>query len=97
AAFSAGVEVAVAKRLHESHLPHTVAGLTLTIPLAVFVVATWLALDAVRRDAVQAAGTAVLALALLASALLPYPLPGAAAVMVAAVALVSWRHSAESR
>ncbi|HNP13960.1 MAG TPA: low temperature requirement protein A [Mycobacterium sp.] len=97
AAFSAGVEVAVAKRLHESHLPHTVAGLTLTIPLAVFVVATWLALDAVRRDAVQAAGTAVLALALLASALLPYPLPGAAAVMVAAVALVSWRHGAESR
>ena len=56
----------------------------------------WLALDAVRRDAVQAAGTAVLALALLASALLPYPLPGAAAVMVAAVALVSWRHGAES-
>jgi hypothetical protein len=72
-----------------------VACLTLTIPLAVFVVATWLALDAVRRDAVQAAGTAVLALALLASALLHLPVPGAAAVMVATAALVSWRHGAE--
>ena len=97
AAFSAGVEVAVALRLHESHLPHTVAGLTLTIPLAVFVVATWLALDALRRDAIQAAGTVVLAVLLVATALLPYPLPGAAVVMVAAAALVSWRHAAERR
>ncbi|WP_252394145.1 low temperature requirement protein A [Candidatus Mycolicibacterium alkanivorans] len=96
AAFSAGVEVAIAVRLHESHLPHTVAGLTLTIPLAVFVVATWLSIDAVRRDAIQAVGTVCLGAALLLSALLPYPLFGAAAVMVAAAALVSWRHAAES-
>jgi low temperature requirement protein LtrA len=97
AAFSAGVEVAIAVRLHESHLDHTVAGLTLTIPLAVFVVATWLVLDAVRRDAIQAVGTVVLAAALVATAALPYPLLGAAAVMVAAAALVSWRHAAENR
>ncbi len=95
AAFSAGVEVAIAVRLHESKLPHTVAGLTLTIPLAVFVVATWLVLDAVRGDAIQAVGTAVLAAALVATAVLPYPLLGAAAVMVAAAALVSWRHAAD--
>ncbi|HTY29302.1 MAG TPA: low temperature requirement protein A, partial [Mycobacterium sp.] len=89
--------VAVAVRLHESHLPHTAAGLTLTIPLAVFLVATWLVLDAVRRDAVQAVGTIALAATLLACAPLPQPLVGAAAVMVAAAALVSWRHVAESR
>jgi low temperature requirement protein LtrA len=95
AAFSAGVEVAIAVRLHESHLNHTVAGLTLTIPLAVFVVATWLVLDAVRRDVIQAVGTVLLAAALVATAVLPYPLPGAAVVMVAAAALVSWRHAAD--
>ena len=99
AAFSAGVEVAIAVRLHESHLNHTVAGTvsTLTIPLAVFVVATWLVLDAVRRDAIQAVGTVVLTATLVATAVLPYPLLGAAAVMLAAAALVSWRHAAENR
>ena len=96
AAFSAGVEVAVAEQLGESHLPHAVAGLTLTIPLAVFIVATWLVLDAVRRDTAQAVGTLVLAAAMIAAALLPYPPAGAAAVMVAAAALVSWHHTTQS-
>jgi hypothetical protein len=67
-----------------------------TIPLAVFVVATWLVLDAVRRDSIQAVGTVVLAVALVATAALPYPLLGAAVAMVAAAALVSWRHAAEN-
>ncbi len=92
AAFSAGVEVAVAEHLGESRLPHDLAGLTLTIPLAVFILATWLVLDAVRRDTVQAIGTLVLTTAMVATALLPYPPAGAAAVMVASAALVSWRH-----
>ncbi|AQT82472.1 low temperature requirement protein A [Mycolicibacterium litorale] len=94
AAFSAGVEVVVAEHLGESHLPSTVAGLTLTVPLAVFLVATWLVLDAVRRDTVQAIGTVLLAAAMVASAVLPHPVFGAAVVMVAAAALVSWRHAA---
>jgi len=93
AAFSAGVEVSVAQRLGESHLPPAVAGLTLTIPLAVFLVATWLVLDSGYRDAIQAVGTLLLAAAMVAVALLPYPFIGAAAVMVLAAALVSWRHS----
>ncbi len=94
AAFSAGVEVEVAARLGESHLPHAVAGLTLTIPLAVFLVATWLVLDSVDRDAIQAVGTLLLGAAMVSAALLPYPFAGAAAVMVLAAALVSWRHAA---
>jgi low temperature requirement protein LtrA len=94
AAFSAGVEVAVAARLGESHLPHAIAGLTLTIPLAVFLFATWLVLDAVCRDAIQAVGTLLLAAATVSAALLPYPLVGAAAVMVVAAGFVSWRHAA---
>lgn len=93
AAFSAGVEVAVAAAVGESHLPHAVAGLTLTIPLAVFLLATWLVLDAVRRDLVQAVVTPVLAAAMVATAMLHYPLIGAATVMVLAAGLVSWRHS----
>ncbi|MCX2934351.1 low temperature requirement protein A [Mycobacterium sp. CVI_P3] len=95
AAFSAGVEVAVAIHLGESHLPHTVAGLTLTVPLAIYLVATWLVLDAGRRDIVQAVGTALLAVLMVGTALLPYPLVGAAVIMVMAAALVSWRHSAD--
>ncbi|WP_161976333.1 low temperature requirement protein A [Mycolicibacterium sp. CH28] len=95
AAFSAGVEVAVAMRLGESHLAPTVAALTLTIPLAVFLLATWLVLDADRRDAVQAVGTVLLAVAMVCAALLPHPVLGAAIVMVAAAALVSWRHAAD--
>ena len=93
AAFSAGVEVAVAMMVGDSHLPHAVAGLTLTIPLAVFLLATWLVLDAVHRDPIQAVATPVLAAAMVAAALLTNPLLAAAAVMVLAAALVSWRHS----
>jgi len=93
AAFSAGVEVEVAQRLGESHLPPAVAGLTLTVPLAVFLVATWLVLDSSHRDSVQAVGTVLLAAAMVAAALLPHPFVGAAAVMVLAAVLVSWRHS----
>jgi low temperature requirement protein LtrA len=95
AAFSAGVEVAVGEHLGESQLPHTAAGLTLTIPLAVFLVATWLVLDAVRRDVVQAIGIVLLTGAMVAAALLPDPPVGAAVIMVAAAALVSWRHAAD--
>lgn len=94
AAFSAGVEVAVAEQLGESQLLHVPAGLTLTVPLAVFLVATWLVLDAVRRDIVQAIGTVLLAVAMVCAALLPAVPVGAAAIMVAAAALVSWRHTA---
>jgi low temperature requirement protein LtrA len=95
AAFSAGVEVAVGEHLGESRLPHIAAGLTLTIPLAVFLVATWLVLDAVRRDVVQAIGILLLTGAMVAAALLPEPPVGAAVIMVAAAALVSWRHAAD--
>jgi low temperature requirement protein LtrA len=95
AAFSAGVEVAVVEHLGESHLPHIAAGLTLTVPLAVFLVATWLVLDAVRRDAVQAIGILLLTAAMVCAALLPEPPVGAAVIMVAAAALVSWRHAAD--
>ena len=73
AAFSAGVEVAVAEHLGESHLPHVAAGLTLTVPLAVFLLATWLVLDAVRRDVIQAIGTVALTVAMVGAALLPEP------------------------
>ncbi|SBS78980.1 Low temperature requirement A [uncultured Mycobacterium sp.] len=95
AAFSAGVEVAVAERLGESHLPHVAAALTLTVPLAVFLLATWLVLDAVRRDIIQAIGTVVLTVAMLGTSLLPNAPVGAAVIMVAAAALVSWRHAAD--
>ncbi len=97
AAFSAGVEVAVADHLGESHLPHLAAGLTLTIPLAVFLLATWLVLDSVRRDAVQAIGTIVLTVALVGTAYLPNAPLGAAVIMIAAAALVSWRHATADR
>ena len=95
AAFSAGVEVAVAEHLGESRLPHFAAGLTLTVPLAVFLLATWLVLDAVRRDAIQAIGTVALTVAMVGAALLPDPPIAAAVIMVAAAALVSWRHAAD--
>ena len=95
AAFSAGVEVAVAERLGESHLPHIAAALTLTVPLAVFLLATWLVLDAVRRDIIQAIGTVVLTVAMVGTSLLPNAPVGAAVIMVAAAALVSWRHAAD--
>ena len=95
AAFSAGVEVVVTEHLGEGHLPHTAAGLTLTIPLAVFLLTTWLILDAGRRDAIQAAGVVVLTAAMVGAALLPEPTIGAAVIMVAAAALVSWRHAAD--
>ena len=94
AAFSAGVEVVVAEHLGENHLPHTAAGLALTIPLAVFLAATWLVLDAGARDAIQTAGVLVLTVAMVCAALLPEPTVGAAVIMVAAAALVSWRHAA---
>lgn len=95
AAFSAGVEIAVADRLGESHLPHIPAGLTLTVPLAVFLLATWLVLDAGRRDVIQAIGTVALTAAMVCTALLPNPPVGAAVIMVAAAVLVSWRHAAD--
>ncbi|WP_174399189.1 low temperature requirement protein A [Mycolicibacterium sphagni] len=95
AAFSAGVEITVAERLGESHLPHVAASLTLTVPLAVFLLATWLVLDAVRRDIIQAIGTVVLTVAMVGTSLLPNAPVGAAVIMVAAAALVSWRHAAD--
>ncbi|MCV7175041.1 low temperature requirement protein A [Mycolicibacterium sphagni] len=94
AAFSAGVEVAVADRLGECHLPHIAAALSLTVPLAVFLLATWLVLDAVHRDIVQAVGTVALTVAMLCTSLLPNAPVGAAVIMVVAAALVSWRHAA---
>ncbi|AKK25589.1 low temperature requirement protein A [Mycobacterium sp. EPa45] len=95
AAFSAGLEVVVAEHLGEGHLPHTAAGLTLTVPLAVFLLATWLVLDAGRRDVTQSVGVVVLTVAMVGAALLPEPTLGAAVIMVAAAALVSWRHAAD--
>jgi hypothetical protein len=89
------VEIAVAERLGESHLPHVAAALTLTVPLAVFLLATWLVLDAVGRDIVQAIGTVVLTVAMVGTSLLPNAPVGAAVIMVAAAALVSWRHAAD--
>jgi len=94
AAFSAGVEIVVVEHLGEGHLPHTAAGLTLTIPLAVFLLTTWLILDAGRRDVIQTVGVLVLTVAMVGAALLPEPMAGAAVIMVAAAALVSWRHAA---
>ncbi len=95
AAFSAGVEVVVAEHLGEGHLPHTAAALTLTIPLAAFLIATWLVLDAGRRDVLQAVGVVMLTVAMVGAALLPDPPIGAAVIMVAAAALVSWRHASD--
>jgi low temperature requirement protein LtrA len=95
AAFSAGVEVVVADHLGVGHLPHPAAGLTLTIPLAAFLLTTWLVLDAGRRDVMQTIGVVVLTAAMVGTALLPAPTVGAAVIMVAAATLVSWRHAAD--
>jgi low temperature requirement protein LtrA len=94
AAFSAGVEVAVSVNVGESRLPHVVAGLTLTIPLAVFLVASWLVLLAGRRDPVLNVGIPVIAVLLVLSAWTRYPLPPSAVLLAAAAALISWRRPA---
>jgi low temperature requirement protein LtrA len=40
-AFSAGIEVLIAVQTGESHLPHVVAGSTVTVPVALFVLGIW--------------------------------------------------------
>jgi low temperature requirement protein LtrA len=95
AAFSAGVEVVVAEHLGKGHLPHTAAGLTLTIPLAAFLLTTWLVLDAGRRDIIQTVSVVVLTAAMVCAALLPEPMVGAAVIILAAAGLVSRRHAAD--
>lgn len=92
AAFSAGIEVAVDVALGHSHLSTTAAGLTVTVPLAVFVAVSWLVLLVPRRDRVLNVAMPTLAAVLVLTAWTPVPLPAAAALMVIAAALVSVRH-----
>lgn len=91
AAFSAGIEVAVYYAVGKSELSLIVADFTLMIPLAIFLLASWVVLLRPRRDAVLNIGIPVLAVVVVLTSFLPVPLVFGALTMVAAAALVSWR------
>lgn len=96
AAFSAGVEVAVEIDTEDSELPSTLASLTVTIPLVVFMLASWVVLLIHRRDVVLNVGIWLIAGLLIASSFIDYPLVPAAVLMVCAAGLVGWRRGEAS-
>ncbi|RUR02085.1 low temperature requirement protein A [Labedella endophytica] len=87
-AFSAGIEVAIDHDTHQSNLAAAVAAATTTVPVALFVLGIWfLALrDLLPRWANFA--VVLLATAIAASALAPFSLVFAAALMIAAVVVL---------
>nr|WP_314845576.1 low temperature requirement protein A [uncultured Microbacterium sp.] len=91
AAFSAGIEVEIDLLTGESHLPSVVASLTVTIPIAVFLLAIWWI--AIRENADRVVNTAVPlgAVLVLFDPLLPIPVAITAVVLVAVVAVLVLR------
>lgn len=87
-AFSAGISVVVAEDTHATHLTSVAAAATLTVPVALFVVATWALV--LRGSLSRTRDVLVLALAVVlgATALVPASLPAAAVVAIALVAVV---------
>ncbi len=88
AAFSAGIEVEIDVLTHESHLTNLQASLTVSIPIALFLLGIWWI--AIRDNADRVVNTVVPlgALLVLLDPLLPIPIAITAAVMVAIVAVL---------
>ncbi|MGH3725995.1 MAG: low temperature requirement protein A [Mycobacterium sp.] len=91
AALSAGFEIAVDEGLGKSHLSHTTAALTTTVPFAIYLVLAWLVLLLRRHDVVLNIGLPAIAVAAVAVSPLPHPLYWLAGLAALAAALVTWR------
>ncbi|MCU1478904.1 MAG: uncharacterized protein JWQ64_3597 [Subtercola sp.] len=97
-AVSAGIEVAVAVRSGETELPSIEAGATLTVPVAVFVLAVWAL--AIRRHVGRTANTIIPIFGVLIGlcAVLPWPEVATSVLVVVIVAtLVVTRRPAAHR
>jgi low temperature requirement protein LtrA len=88
AAFSAGIEVEIDVLTGESHLPPVVASLTVTIPIAVFLLGIWWV--AIRENADRVVNTVmpVGAVLVLLDPVLPIPVAVTAVVLVLIVAVL---------
>jgi low temperature requirement protein LtrA len=88
AAFSAGIEVEIDVLTGESHLPPVVASLTVTIPIAVFLLGIWWV--AIRENADRVVNTVmpVGAVLVLLDPVLPIPVAVTAIVLVLIVAVL---------
>lgn len=91
AAFSAGIEVELDVLIHESHLSSAVASLTVTIPIAIFLLGVWWI--AIRDNADRVVNTVVPlgAVLVLLDPLLPIPVAITAGVLVAVVVVLVLR------
>ena len=87
-AFSAGVNVLLEIELGEAKLPATIAGLTLTVPVALFLLGVWLLILKHRLQGVTRVLVPVLALVVAACAFAPWPAVAVALVIVAIVVLI---------
>ena len=85
-AFSAGVNVLLEVELGESKLSETVAGLTLTAPVALFLLGVWLLILRHRLIGVARLLVPALAITTVAGAFTPWPAP-VTAILIAAMVL----------
>lgn len=90
-AFSAGISVLLDSEVHAADLASAAAAATLTVPIAVFVLGVWMLILRHRLRGATRALVPIGAVLIAASALLPWSIVWAAALLVALVALVE-RH-----
>lgn len=88
AAVGAGLEVSVDYDLHVAHLPTLAAGLTTTVPVAVFLVVVWALQVRPARRGPALWGFPLAAVLVLAVTFTPAPIHAVAVVLAALVALV---------
>ncbi|WP_448719537.1 low temperature requirement protein A [Microbacterium natoriense] len=91
AAFSAGIEVQLDMLTHESHISPTAASLTVSIPIALFLLGIWWIAIRDNADRIVNAVMPIGAALVLLDAFLPTSIAITAFVMVAIVAVLVWR------
>lgn len=87
-AFSAGIEVAIDHDTHSTGLAASAAAATLTVPVGVFILAVWVLTLRGALTPAQDLLVPVLAVAIAASALLPFSLPISAVLVVGIVVVL---------
>jgi low temperature requirement protein LtrA len=91
AAVSAGIEVAVDFSTHHTELGEVKAAATLSVPVAVFLLAAWWLVIRPNGDPVVNLATPATVVLIVLAAFVPFSLPVTAIILAGLVALVTWR------
>ncbi|MGG7466572.1 low temperature requirement protein A [Plantibacter sp. YIM 135347] len=87
-AFSAGIEIAIDRDTHAVDLDAGIAAATLTVPVAVYVIAVWVLTLRPKLSSSANVLVPILALCIAGAALVPFSLPVTAGLIIALVVIV---------